>query len=104
MRAPSRGWIAARRSGVARENPTFGEGKNPAISAAQAAGPEIERSRGCSCRESIAEVGERHLLRAIEGSREANRDRHGVARGGRSSRRDELERSGRKGARTFART
>jgi hypothetical protein len=29
---------------------------------------------GCSCRQSVAEVGERHLLRAIEGSREANQD------------------------------
>lgn len=28
---------------------------------------------GCSCRESVAEVGEKHLLRSIEGSREANR-------------------------------
>ena len=83
--APSRGWIAARRFGVARKNPTFGKGKDPAINAARAAGPEIERSHGCSCRESIAEVGERHLLRAIEGSREANRDAHGVARDGRSS-------------------
>jgi hypothetical protein len=29
---------------------------------------------GCSCRESVAEVGEEHLPRAIEGSREANRE------------------------------
>jgi hypothetical protein len=29
---------------------------------------------GCSCRESVAEVGEEHLPHAIEGSREANRE------------------------------
>jgi hypothetical protein len=29
---------------------------------------------GYSCRESVADVGEEHLLRAIEGSREANRE------------------------------
>jgi hypothetical protein len=29
---------------------------------------------GCSCRESVAEVGEEHLPRAIEGSREANQE------------------------------
>jgi len=45
-RAPSRGWIAARWSGVARENPTLGSGKNPAVGAAQAARPEVERSTG----------------------------------------------------------
>jgi len=45
-RAPSRGWIAARWSGVARKNPTLGSGKNPAVSAAQAAHPEVERSTG----------------------------------------------------------
>jgi hypothetical protein len=45
-RAPSRGRIAARRSGVARKNPTLGSGKHPAVSAAQAARPEVERSTG----------------------------------------------------------
>ena len=29
---------------------------------------------GCSCRESVAEVGEEHLPHAVEGSREANRE------------------------------
>jgi hypothetical protein len=29
---------------------------------------------GCSCRESVAEVGEEHLSRTLEGSREANRE------------------------------
>lgn len=35
--------------------------------------PGSRAVHGCSCRGSVAEVGERHLLRAIEGSREANR-------------------------------
>jgi hypothetical protein len=33
-------------SGVARENPTLGSGKHPAVSAARAARPEVERSTG----------------------------------------------------------
>jgi len=45
-RAPSRGRIVARRSGIARKNPTLGSGKNPADSAARAARPEVERSTG----------------------------------------------------------
>jgi len=44
--------------------------------------PGSRAVHGCSCRESIAEVGEKHLLRAVEGSREANRGWHGVARSG----------------------
>lgn len=40
---------------------------------------------GCTCRESVAEVGEKHLLHVVEGSREANRDERGVARRGGSS-------------------
>jgi hypothetical protein len=34
--------------------------------------PGSRTVHGCSCRESVAEVGERHLLRVTEGSREAN--------------------------------
>jgi hypothetical protein len=45
-RVPSRGRIAARWSGDARKNPALGSGKHPAVSAAQAVRPEIERSTG----------------------------------------------------------
>ena len=55
-------------------------GKHPAVSAAfsftgDPGAPGSRAIHGCSYRESIAEVGEKHLLRAAEGSREANRDR-----------------------------
>jgi hypothetical protein len=72
-RAPSRGRIVARRSGVARKNPTLGKGKHPAVQRSASYAPGNRAVHGCSCRQSVAEVGERHLLRAIEGSREANR-------------------------------
>lgn len=75
--APSRGRIAARRSGVARKNPTPPQGGAGEASCGQRSASCAPGSRavyGCSCRQSVAEVGERHLLRAIEGSREANQD------------------------------
>lgn len=73
--APSRGRIVARRSGVARKNPTPPQGGEGEASCGQCSASCALGSRtvyGCSCRQSVAEVGERHLLRAIEGSREAN--------------------------------
>jgi hypothetical protein len=80
-RAPSRGRIVARRSGVARKNPTppafgrRGEGEASCGQRSASYAPGSRAVHGCSCRESVAEVGEKHLLRAIEGSREANRGR-----------------------------
>jgi hypothetical protein len=44
--------------------------------------PGSRAIRGCSGCESVAEVGEKHLLYPLEGSREASRARVGVARGG----------------------
>jgi hypothetical protein len=52
-------------------NPRVGEASCGQCSASCA--PGSRAVHGCSCRGSVAEVGERHLLRAIEGSREANR-------------------------------
>lgn len=76
-RAPSRGRIVARRSDVARKNPTLplagGEGEASCGQRSASYAPGSRAVHGCSCRVSVAEVGERHLLRAIEGSREANR-------------------------------
>jgi hypothetical protein len=45
-----------------------------AVGEAQASALGNHAIHGCSCRESVAEVGEEHLPRAIEGSREANRE------------------------------
>lgn len=77
-RAPSRGRIVARWSGVARKNPSpsqEGEGEASCGQRSASYAPGSRAVHGCSCRESVAEVGEKHLLRAIEGSREANRGR-----------------------------
>lgn len=59
---------------------------------------------GCSCRKSIAEVGKKHLLREGRGEPRGEPSRHGVAWCGDSSRRDGLERSRQKGARSSVRT
>jgi hypothetical protein len=45
-----------------------------AVGEAQASALGNQAIHGCSCRESVAEVGEEHLPHAIEGSREANRE------------------------------
>jgi len=50
-----------------------GEGEASCGQRSASYAPGSRAVHGCSCRESVAEVGERHLLRAIEGSREANR-------------------------------
>lgn len=50
---------------------SIGRGEQRASAAATSG---IERTVWCTCRESVAEVGEEHLPRAIEGSREANRE------------------------------
>lgn len=67
------GWLVARRSGAAtarsssRSTDWGGRrGESPALG--------NQAIHGCSCRESVADVGEEHLSRAIEGSREANRE------------------------------
>jgi len=44
--------------------------------------PGSRAIRECSGCESVAEVGEKHLSRSLEGSREANRERARVTRGG----------------------
>lgn len=81
-----------------------GRGVFPCGRCSASCAPGSRTVHGCTCRESIADVGEKHLLREVEGRREANRDRHGVARGGPSFRRDEWERFGRTGARTLRAT
>jgi hypothetical protein len=45
-----------------------------AVGEAQASALGNQAIHGCSCRESVAEVGEEHLPHLIEGSREANRE------------------------------
>lgn len=44
------------------------------VSRAHALRPEVERSTGARYRESVAEVGKKHLARDLEASREANRE------------------------------
>jgi len=67
------GRVVARRAGAAVTNGLTlcggrgRRGESPALG--------NQAVHGCSCRESVAEVGEEHLPHAIEGSREANRDR-----------------------------
>ena len=66
------GWIAARWSGAERRvglTPERGDGRR---GESHALGSQA--IHGCSCRESVADVGEEHLLRAIEESREANQE------------------------------
>jgi len=48
-----------------------------AVAAAQAAGSRVERSSGCSCRMSVADIGKRHLPWAIKVGREAHQERAG---------------------------
>lgn len=88
MRAVKRvltwGRIAARRSGAARhafnvearKGHEGGSAKQVVI-AAQAAKLGSRPIHGCTCSALVAEVGEKHLLRSTEGSREANRGEAG---------------------------
>jgi hypothetical protein len=49
-------------------------GKNPAVTRGASCEPGNRTVGECSCRESVAEVGKKHLLRVLEGSREANQE------------------------------
>jgi hypothetical protein len=68
----TRGWVTERWAGAAPDTGSRSKlggglrGESPAHGS--------QAIHGCSCRESVAEVGEEHLPRAIEGSREANRE------------------------------
>jgi len=75
--APSAG-VGSSQDGLAphgRSRPR--SAKNSAVGAARAARPEIERSTGARVEGRFAEVGEKHLVHSVEGSREANRDEVG---------------------------
>jgi hypothetical protein len=68
----TRGWVTERWAGAAPETgsrPILGSGRR-----GESPAHGSQTIHGCSCRESVAEVGEEHLPRAIEGSREANRE------------------------------
>jgi hypothetical protein len=56
--------------------------------------PGSRAIHGCSCRGSIAEVGEKHLLRSGRGEPRGKPRRSGVARSGEASRRDAPSASG----------
>jgi hypothetical protein len=78
----TRGRIVARRSGAAgrRTGRKLRAEAGGQRGASHALGNQA--IHGCSCRESVAEVGEEHLPRITEGSREASRGRREVARSG----------------------
>ena len=70
FRGEEAGWRRSRPHASARK----GWGKRmAAVGEAQASALGNQAIHGCSCRESVAEVGEEHLPRATKGSREANR-------------------------------
>jgi hypothetical protein len=49
-------------------------GKHPAVFRSASYESGSRAIHGCSCRESVAEVGKKHLVRTVEGSREANQE------------------------------
>ena len=49
-------------------------GKNPAVVRSASCESGNRMIYGCSCRKSVAEVGKKHLVRVVEGSREANQE------------------------------
>jgi hypothetical protein len=77
-----------------------------AVGEAQAFALGNQAIHGCSCRESVAEVGEKHLLRVHRGEPRGEPRRHAVARSGGPSpkTRGGTERFGRKGAKGSSRT
>ena len=90
----SRGRVVARRSGATRVTRSGLSGLERSAGSTQrspsgeAACSAVGRCRGCSCRTSVAEVGEKHLPRFTEVSREGGRGGAAVARDGGASGRD----------------
>jgi len=81
------GRIVARRSGAARHAFNLearkgreGGSAQRVVVAARAAKLGSRPIHGCTCSALVAEVGEKHLLRSAEGSREANRGEAGKRR------------------------
>lgn len=73
-RVLTQGWIGGN-DGLARRHPNGSKRSEGARSQrGESRAPENRTVYGYSCRESFAEVGEKHLLHAIKGSREANRE------------------------------